>query len=114
LGAWGDEQVTGKSAASDIRDRKKTLPVAYALNQSENRQAVSQLSEIYSREAPLDEAAIQTVLNILHTIGARQQAEEMARHYYLQALRSLEDTGLAPAETSNLRLLASSLLGRKA
>ena len=29
LGAWGDEGVTGKSAAIDIRDKKKTLPVVY-------------------------------------------------------------------------------------
>ena len=113
LGAWGDEQITGKSAASDIRDRKKTLPVVYALNQSYDRQAASQLAEVYCREAPLDEAAIQTVLEILNKVGAREQAEEMARDYYQMALQSLEDTGLAPTANSNLRSLASSLLGRK-
>src|SRR5919109_1726059 len=31
LGIWGDEAVTGKSAASDIAARKKTLPVLLAM-----------------------------------------------------------------------------------
>ena len=31
LGIWGDEAVTGKSAASDILSKKKSLPVLYGL-----------------------------------------------------------------------------------
>jgi geranylgeranyl diphosphate synthase type I len=114
LGTWGDEQITGKSAASDIRDRKKTLPVVYALNQQHKRQAARQLAEVYSRQAPLDEAAIQSVLDILHDVGARQQAEKMTLDYYHLALQNLEDTGLVRTAQHNLRALASSLLGRQA
>lgn len=114
LGTWGDEQVTGKSAASDIRDRKKTLPIVYALNQSEQRRAAGQLSDLYARPAPLDEAAIQAVLDILHNVGARQKAEELALHYYRLATEHLEETGLDAAAQANLRQLASSLLGRQA
>lgn len=114
LGTWGDEQITGKSAASDIRDRKKTLPVVYALNQPHDRQAASQLSEAYSGQAPLDDDAIQSVLDILHDVGARQHAEEMALNYYQLALTSLDDTGLERTAQHNLRALASSLLGRQA
>ncbi|MEU2585718.1 polyprenyl synthetase family protein [Streptomyces avermitilis] len=33
LGIWGDPAVTGKSVHSDLRARKKSLPVTYALNQ---------------------------------------------------------------------------------
>jgi geranylgeranyl diphosphate synthase type I len=114
LGTWGDEQVTGKSAASDIRDRKKTLPVVYALNQPEDRQAAQQLSNLYTRQAPLDKAAIQSVLDVLHSVGARQHAEEMALNHYYLALQNLEDTGLDNAAQSSLRALAASLLGREA
>lgn len=32
LGIWGDEKQTGKSAASDILTKKKTLPIVLALN----------------------------------------------------------------------------------
>lgn len=114
LGTWGDEQVTGKSAASDIRDRKKTLPVVFALNQPDNRQAAHQLSKVYARHAPLDKAAINAVLEILDDVGARQHSDEMALNYYHSALQNLEDTGLDPAAQSSLRTLASSLLGRQA
>lgn len=114
LGTWGDEQATGKSAASDIRDRKNTFPVVYALAQSQDRQAARQLSELYTRPAPLDTAAIEAVLDILRTVNAHQQAEEMARHYYRLSLHNLDETGLDRAAQASLRQLASSLLGRQA
>ena len=69
---------------------------------------------MYAHQAPLDGAAIQTVLGILQDVDARQQAEEMALNYYHAALQNLEDTGLEPAAQSNLRALASSLLSREA
>jgi geranylgeranyl diphosphate synthase type I len=114
LGAWGDEQVTGKSAASDIRDKKKTIPVVFALNQQENRPAARRLAKVYSHPAPLDDAAIQLVLDILHEVDAQQWAEDLALSHYHQALQNLEDTGLDPVSLSSLRTLASSLLGRQA
>lgn len=116
LGTWGDEQVTGKSAATDLRDKKKTLPVVYVLNHPDERHSAWQLIDLYSRPDPLDEAGIRAALAILDRTRARQYAEELAEHYYRQALASLEQTGptgLHTAQTA-LRELAASLLGRKA
>jgi geranylgeranyl diphosphate synthase type I len=114
LGAWGDEQVTGKSAASDIRDRKMTLPVVYALNQSHDPHAAHQLSEAYAGEAPLDEAAIESVLEVLQSVGARRYAEELAHKYHHLALQNLDQAGLGSSAQAELRHLAASLLDRKA
>jgi geranylgeranyl diphosphate synthase type I len=114
LGAWGDEQVTGKSAASDIRDRKKTLPVVYALNQSHDRHAAHQLSEAYAGQAPLDETAIESILEILHSVGARRYAEDLAHYYYHLALQNLDQARLGSSAQANLRQLAASLVDRKA
>ena len=54
LGIWGEPEVTGKSAATDILSRKKSLPVLYGLSQSEA------LVELYQRStfgaAEVDEA----------------------------------------------------------
>ncbi|MCZ7674042.1 MAG: polyprenyl synthetase family protein [Chloroflexi bacterium] len=36
LGIWGDEAVIGKSASTDILTKKKTLPVLYGLEQSQD------------------------------------------------------------------------------
>ncbi len=113
LGIWGDEQLTGKSAASDIKDRKKTLPVVYALNQPHKRQAASKLSDLYARTTTLDEAAIQIALEILDSVGARQHAEEMALRYLEMAMRDLEETAIEHAAQANLREIASSLVGRQ-
>jgi geranylgeranyl diphosphate synthase, type I len=114
LGAWGDERVTGKSAATDIRNRKKTLPVVYVLNHPNERNSARQLIDLYAREEPLDQPSIQTVLAIMERVGARQYAEEMAEEYYRQALRNLEQAGIANAPQAQLRELAASLLGRTA
>jgi geranylgeranyl diphosphate synthase type I len=119
LGAWGDPAVTGKSAATDIRDKKKTLPVVYVLNHPEERHSAWQLTELYSQEGVLDEASIHTALAILERADARQYAEAQAERYYRQAIQSLEETGIDNAEPragaqSALRELAASLLGRKA
>lgn len=112
LGAWGDEQITGKSAATDIRDKKKTLPVVYALNQSRDRDAARRLASIYAQEAPLDEEAIGKVLTILEQVSARRYADDMAEKYHRLALESLDQTGIENAAQAHLREMAASLLGR--
>jgi len=115
LGAWGDEQATGKSAATDIRDRKKTLPVVYALNQpcGSDPDAARQLAELYARPGELDPSAIQFALELLNRSGARQYAEQMAEEYYRLALTSLDEAGIGNAAQSHLRELAVSLLHRR-
>jgi geranylgeranyl diphosphate synthase type I len=113
LGAWGDEQLTGKSAATDIRDKKKTLPVVYALHQTSDRDAARNLAELYAQPGLLDGTDIQSALVLLDRVGARQYAEDMEARYYRQALHSLEQTGIENAAQANLHELAASLLGRQ-
>lgn len=113
LGAWGDEKATGKSAATDIRDKKKTLPVVYAFNQTRDRRAAQRLADLYGRQGSLDESAIQLVLKLLEQVGARQYAEKAAEEHYRAALQSLEQAGIDNAAQSHLRELAASLLGRQ-
>jgi geranylgeranyl diphosphate synthase type I len=112
LGAWGEEQITGKPTAMDIRDKKKTLPVVYALNHPEQRAAATELAQVYARSGALDTVAIQAALALLDRVGARDYASEMAETYYRQALQNLDETGIENATQSHLRELAASLLGR--
>ncbi|HSR31765.1 MAG TPA: polyprenyl synthetase family protein [Anaerolineae bacterium] len=112
LGAWGDPVVTGKSAAIDIRDKKKTLPVAFALNQSQDRDTARQLADLYTQEGPLSESDIHTALALLAKVGARQHAETMAEEYYRLSIQGLAKTGIQNAAQSSLHQLAASLLGR--
>lgn len=113
LGAWGDEQVTGKSAATDIRDRKKTLPVVYALGHPGDPAAARSLAELYARPDDLDPPDVRAALDLLDRLGARRYAEEMAEQYYRLALAALDEAGKENAATSHLRELAASLLRRQ-
>jgi geranylgeranyl diphosphate synthase type I len=114
LGAWGNEQVTGKSAATDIRDRKKTLPVVYALNHSQDPDAAGQLARLYGQEGPLDENSTRATLDLLERTGARAYAEEMIGAYYRSALARLEQAGAEGTAGAALRELAASLWLRRA
>jgi geranylgeranyl diphosphate synthase type I len=112
LGTWGDEQITGKSVATDIRDRKKTLPVVYVLTHPDERTSAWQLTGLYGQKDPLDESAIRSALAILERTGALQYAEEMADQYYQQALESLDQIEDETTAQAHLRELAASLMGR--
>ena len=88
LGIWGDESATGKSAASDILSKKKSLPVLYALA----HEAVgAELTALYAG-ADFTEPDVPAVLRswivparaIRRSIGARATAEA---HDALAALR---------------------------
>jgi geranylgeranyl diphosphate synthase type I len=113
LGAWGDEQVTGKSAATDIRDKKKTLPVVYAFHQTGDRDAARALAELYAQPDLLNSSDIQTALALLDRVRARQYAEEMEATFFRQALHNLNQIGIENAAQSNLHELAASLMGRQ-
>ena len=67
LGIWGDEAVTGKSAASDILSKKKTLPVLLALA---DPAAGPKLRDLYARPA-LTPDDVPAVLALLDEVGVR-------------------------------------------
>lgn len=113
LGIWGEEKVTGKPQAGDIRQRKKSLPIVYALQQ-EASLAVSEqrVHQVYRQEV-IDEDAIEVVLGSLQALGARQYAEQMALDYHERALAELEATGMENEGQDGLRELAKLLVNRK-
>ena len=104
LGIWGDPEITGKPAASDIVRRKKSLPVAYGLERSEA------LRELYSQPA-ID---VEAVMAELDQIGAREYAEGLATQHHHRALDALTAIGADNAPVQALRELADNLLNRKA
>ncbi|MBV2156770.1 polyprenyl synthetase family protein [Kitasatospora sp. SUK 42] len=105
LGIWGDPAVTGKSVHSDLRARKKSLPVSYALNrggavaeelsawlgapgepaEAELRRAADLIAEAGGRDWALDEASRRMTLGeaALHDVelesGAREELLTLGR-----------------------------------
>jgi geranylgeranyl diphosphate synthase type I len=111
LGIWGDEAVTGKSAASDILTRKKSLPVVYAL---ENPRVGEELRARYAQA--IEPADVPAVLDLLALAGAREYAEQAAQAAHQAALDELAAGGvLADGNEAGKALLqtAEMLLGRR-
>jgi len=103
LGIWGDEASTGKSAASDILTRKKTLPVLYGLTHS------PALCDLYARpEIDLERAVV-----LLDEIGAREYSQSIALRYSETALSHLEAAGPEGPASEALRALTAQLIERR-
>lgn len=110
LGIWGDEALTGKSTASDILTRKKTLPVLHALAQS--GADAEALRAYYDPSRELTPAALPTILLLLERLNARAFAEAVAQQHAEAALAALDAVGGAVEGMALLRELAITLLGR--
>ncbi len=105
LGIWGDEALTGKSAASDILTRKKTLPVLYGLDQSwEMRQLYAQTDH--------NEQFVPQVIAILDEVDARRFARQKAIAYSDSALEHLAAASPQGEAAAALQQLADRLLQR--
>jgi len=108
LGIWGDTETTGKPTATDIRDRKMTLPIIYALRESDQRSA---LAELYTRENQSDD--VELIVEILGRTQARSYVQHRAEEQQAAALGALDATGPLHPAAQHLRDLTMSLLTRR-
>jgi geranylgeranyl diphosphate synthase type I len=110
LGVWGDPKVTGKSIASDLLAKKKTLPVLYGLENCD------EFREIWSWEEILSDQVTQ-LSALLESCGAQEYVNHKAENYTQDAFKALE-TLFPPQRPKNkaaeaLFELAGNLLERE-
>lgn len=84
LGIWGNPTATGKPTLSDLRTRKKTLPVVAALTGT--GVCSKQLAETYLRPDPLNEQDLTTVATLIERAGGRDRAHTDAKRRQRLAL----------------------------
>ena len=108
LGMWGAEAETGKPVGGDIRQRKKSLPVVYAL---EHEGEGGELRRIYAQDA-LDDRQVASALRLLDESGAHQYAQEMAAQHQELALAELSATGIENEAQGALREVAGFVVRR--
>jgi geranylgeranyl diphosphate synthase type I len=108
LGIWGDPSVTGKSAASDILSKKKSLPAILGLGHPEYGGA---LREIYALPR-MEQANVARVLALLDAAGVRAQAQQRANEFRAAALDALEETGLNNRAMERMREIAEAMTRR--
>jgi geranylgeranyl diphosphate synthase, type I len=98
LGTWGAPSDTGKPAGADIRRRKWSFPVAWAMSgpPSPDRDAVARA---YATIGELDDATATAVIAALERLGAHRAADEACDAYVAQAAAIAADHHLDPNGT---------------
>ncbi|SCL21826.1 geranylgeranyl diphosphate synthase, type I [Micromonospora pallida] len=109
LGIWGDPATTGKPVHSDLRSRKKSLPVVAALNAATPES--DRLAALYGRERALDEDELREAADLVVAAGGRAYAQKQAEALVDDALASISD--LAPEASADLAALAGLAVRRE-
>jgi len=105
LGIWGDEAVTGKSAASDLVEGKNSLPVLYALGKQ------GKFAERW-KLGPITVGEIKAVAAQLEDEGGRSYAEKMSEKETQIALEYLRKANPRGTAGESMLELANMLLKR--
>ncbi|MCA9932600.1 MAG: polyprenyl synthetase family protein [Ardenticatenaceae bacterium] len=105
LGIWGDESRTGKSAATDIITKKKTLPVLHGLEHSPD------LRQLYTQSDP-DTAFVQQAITLLNAAGSHDYARQQAVEYSDSASHHLQAANPNGPAARALHQLTHMLLAR--
>lgn len=87
LGIWGDPAVTGKPVHSDLRRRKKSLPVVVAL--TSGTPAGRDLADFYGREGRLSDAELVRAAELIERAGGRTWCRTKADEFLAGALHEL-------------------------
>ncbi len=110
LSIWGDETTTGKSSASDIQTKKKTLPVIYALENARGTDG-ELLRHIYQKQT-LESEDVEEVMRVLNKLNAREYAQAIGRKHFDEALSALARLDIGSDEKAELEAVAGFVLSR--
>lgn len=97
LGIWGEPAVTGKPVLSDLRARKKSVPVVRAM--TAGGPASEQLRELYAKPGELSPDDLALAAALIEETGARNWTEKQADRLLTEALAELD--GLAELHGMN-------------
>jgi geranylgeranyl diphosphate synthase, type I len=110
LGIWGRPKVTGKPVFSDLRSRKKSLPVVAAL--TSGTEAGDELAELYARTAPPSDEELPHVADLIEKAGGRAWSLSQADELMARAVDRLDEVGPTSPAATELTDLARALIHR--
>lgn len=106
LGIWGDAQKTGKSTSSDLINKKKTLPILYAIQKSQEFR-----TRFLNEKITTENLSEFTFL--IEECGAKEYTENLSKHYSDLAEISIHSIISSNDEAVNaLKEILRSLLNR--
>ena len=103
LAMWGEPGTTGKPVLSDLRARKKSAPIACALETQ--GPPVDRLRSYLAATGPVDDAVLHELSDVVERAGRRRVEDEAARQLAL-AEQTLTDLALPAEADVHLRTLA--------
>jgi geranylgeranyl diphosphate synthase, type I len=109
LGIWGSPEETGKPAWNDLRERKKSLPVAAAL--SAGGPEATQLASILSGHAIEEQVHVAAAL--VEELGGREWALQEADRRMERALHALAGARIAPEARAEFEEIAAFVVERR-
>lgn len=110
LGIWGNKDETGKPSGSDIRRRKKSFPIVYAL-ENVHGNLKKELVAIY-RQGAISEDSVDKVLEIFEVAGVREFAQKMVEQYCNRAGHIFNLLSLSPPASHDMEEIIQFLSGR--
>jgi geranylgeranyl diphosphate synthase, type I len=112
LGIWGDPAVTGKPVFSDLRARKKSLPVTYALagGDAAGRELAAWLAE---SDEP-DDAALRRAADLVAAGGGRDWATSEANRRMELGVKALDAVDIPGPARDGLVALGEFMVNREA
>jgi geranylgeranyl diphosphate synthase type I len=99
LGIWGRPDVTGKPAANDLRQHKKTLPVVAAIA---TRSPQGARLEALLAKGNIGESEVAEAVGLIETAGGRAWAMDEADRQLQEALTALDGAAVAPGPKEQL------------
>ncbi len=106
LGIWGDEAITGKSAASDLLEGKKSLPVLHGLSHG------GKFAERWTK-GPIQSDEVEEMAQLLANEGSYEYTHGMSRQMTTLALNSLREADPQGEAGEALMELANKLMKRE-
>ena len=111
LGIWGAPEVTGKPVRSDLRARKKSLPVVAAL--SAGTPEARELAALLAREQALSEGELALAAGLVEAAGGKAWTETEAATELAAAHKCLADTGMPADVRAELAGIAEFITARQ-
>ncbi len=112
LGIWGDPEVTGKPVFSDLRSRKKSLPVAYTM--ARGGAAGMELAAWLAAPGEPDDAALRRAADLVAAGGGRDWAASEANRRMELGVRALGAVEIPGPAREELVALGCFIVNREA
>ena len=112
LGIWGDPAVTGKPVLSDLRSKKKSLPVTYVLGRAD--EPARELARWLTEPGPPSESELPRIAELIEDADGRAWAIAEAEREVESAVNAVHSVALIEPARAELIALTSFLTSRKA